>query len=366
MDKNAIELHASSLTPALEEFLLSDYDYYELPFEIWEIILLYLNPIDLYNLMISNKKIFKIVLLSRNTIVKNLKKSHFLEEIFLLHMNFFYVYKLELLNRIKFIHIMNLYYSTHTHSEKFDYIYNNSNQIILADTINNIMYDNYNYYICLNHPVSLNETKIRFGILSTFYKGNIKLNGSVMAFIKYARSLTFYRLSSLIFIFPTIINYINIQNINRINDFFNTKWDTHKFIFNKLIDLINYAIFCNGKPDNTLKHIINDKIQLYVEPLMCGIKEKDADYYASSRKVILPELLLTFKALIPIVGYDYAKHFIIDRRINLDEYPYFLEVASKLNSNNCISFEKCSKFSKYGGDLDRVLSLRDKKRKFTE
>jgi hypothetical protein len=100
---------------------------------------------------------------------------------------------------------------------------------------------------------------------------------------------------------------------------------------------------------------------------MCGLKEKDAFYYT----IKMPwkysvESLLTFKSLVPIVGYDYAKMFLLDLRYNLDDYPYFVQVASKMNSHKYYTKVKYLTYSKSGIDLDKMIPTYKRKRQREE
>ena len=48
----------NNLSPTFKNLLTSPCNYYELPIELWQMILEYLSPSDLYNLTLYNKSLF--------------------------------------------------------------------------------------------------------------------------------------------------------------------------------------------------------------------------------------------------------------------------------------------------------------------
>ena len=170
--------------------------------------------------------------------------------------------------------------------------------------------------------------------------------------------------------FPSIYNVFKSDNISRIDDFFNTINTT--WTIQRIDVFISGLISYGGKPENILYFIINDRIQSYASLLMNGVKDEDAFYYNydfdyySEFYIIPMDVILTFRALVPIVGYYYANNFILNKRYNLDDYPFFVEIASQMNSRNFFHIDKCLAFSKTGGSLDKVFTLRNRKRRSEE
>ena len=106
----------------------------------------------------------------------------------------------------------------------------------------------------------------------------------------------------------------------------------------------------------------------YQDLLIVGVKEADchnhvytSDLYSSEEQNTIRERLLTFKSLVPIVGYDYAKHFVLDQKYSFQEYPHFIKSASYLNEKNFIDFRVCMLLSRNGGNPDRMMSMRKRK-----
>ena len=199
-------------------------------------------------------------------------------------------------------------------------------------------------------------------MLKTFLKIPFIINERTFPIIKFTTFETFMRLFIIIMNVPSVMETLTIKKLYYINIFFNTKFKTLNLTIKDLIKMIYATTYYGGKPGNALEHIAADKFKLYLDSLICGVKEENAHYYASFRPSITLDLLLTFKALVPVVGSFYAEYFILNSTHNLNDFPYFLEVASKLNSMNYFSIDKCKEFSKTGGDIDKIFTLRKRKR----
>ncbi len=62
---------------------------------------------------------------------------------------------------------------------------------------------------------------------------------------------------------------------------------------------------------------------------------------------------------------NYNKNkYILECSYYLDKLPSLIEVASKLNSQNILNIKKCIIFCQTDTDLDKIMSLRIRKRKF--
>ena len=118
-----------------------------------------------------------------------------------------------------------------------------------------------------------------------------------------------------------------------------------------------------GSHNNSIYYIMRGKSIVYTFLLLCGVKEEDISNIIFTE--LQDEYLLQFKALVPVVGYYYAKDFLLERKYNINEYPFFLQIASKMNEHNVYT-DKYLMFSKTGGCIDRILTLRNKKRKIDE
>ena len=160
---------------------------------------------------------------------------------------------------------------------------------------------------------------------------------------------------------PSVLTELKHHTLMGINYFFN---NNPSLDINKYLHIINHVKNVGGRPGRTLVHLTYNRLRIYMSSLMCGVKEKDADWFASSRTELPEHLLLTFKALYPVVGYFYAKYFILECPYYLDKLPSLIEVASKLNSQNILNIKKCIIFCQTETDLYKIMSLRIRKRKF--
>ncbi len=353
----------TSLSDDFKRVLLSDCDFYEIPSEIWQMVLTFLSPIDLYNFMYCNKTFLKIILSHSDSLTLHFKKtfSNIEEKLpFAIKPRSSSVLE----DRVKFICIMNIF--KFASSNAFDNHYKNNlaikNSIDPASTLRNyvqVMIDGG----IIPQPKTLYNTSIRYALLKVFCPKDFKIDGNLLYFVKFADSVVFNKLLVIILNEPLVLPGLNHHNLSTINYFFinNPSFDVDKYLH-----IINYVKMLGGRPERTLPHLTYNRLRIYIGALVCGVKEKDADWYASSRTELPEDLLLTFKALYPIVGYYYARYFILSIPHNLDELPYFVQVASTLNANNIFDIDKCTVFSKSGGDLDKLLTLRIRKRKFEQ
>ncbi len=368
---NSINIICNSLTPAFKTFLMSSYNNYKLPSEVWYLILEHLSPQDLYNFMYSNKIFLKIVLSNANALSLNFKKTlSTYEEKWLFHYGISNNQS-ALINNVKFMSAMSII--NFTNIDTFDIIYNNNNILAGSNKLNNgLSREIAAQIINATQVISLYNAKIRYGLLKTFFQDKFKINPLMFYIIKFANSEILYNMFIIMMKFPELIDTLHINNMKRINFFFHNQYKTNKLTIEKVVEMIAYACHFDGKSDNALIHLANpirNSYQLYIELLICGVKEIDANCYARTR-YIEPEQLLTFKALVPIIGYYYANAFYLggpyaiylERPLDFEEYPYFVEVASKMNSLNIFCIEQCLRFSKTGGNIDKLLTLRNRKR----
>ncbi len=367
MTSTSINKLNNSLTPTFKDFLIAPDNYYVFPSEIWEHILVYLNPIDIRNLMYTNKTFFKIVLMHSKSLTLKLKgKASTPEESVLFSINYYNNDSINNIinNRVIFINLMNIIYFAHTRA--FEKIYNDNNIMPIG-----AQYALVN--IALEQPISLYNASIRYGLIKAFSSDDIKMNSNILFLVKYMPCTTFNYLYPILLVFPSVISICTPFKYLRINNFFAGRLIFHEQ--NKLkqnlntktvLNHIRKAVYYGGNPENVLYilHSFDYSFENYIIALMCGVEEQLA--YKYSYHSHTPNLFLTFKALVPIVGYNYAKMFILEDRYTFDEYPYFLEVASKMNSHNILDYQKCLLFSKTSGNVDKLVSLRDRKRKFSD
>jgi hypothetical protein len=348
----------NSLTPTIKDLLIEPCDYYEIPIEMWQNVLEYMSPSDLYNLMITNKTFFKIVLTHSKSLSYKFSKTLFRT----IERNLFWLNRIKynniLIEKFNFITIMNIYnfaVSNSFHNQYNDFV------IILKEQKHPIVYYDITSYKLMS--VSLYQASIRYGILKMFYKGDFKLDASSMIFIKFINSFIFQIIFAIIWEFPSILSIFTLDNYQIFNNYFSYPQNISNKNYNNIINYINNICNIGGLPEKAFYYLVHNKFKEYGNLLICGVKEEDIS------KIIFTsfenEKLLIFKALVPIVGYYYAKDFILDKRCNIDDYPYFLQVASKMNEHNVYT-NKYLKFSKTGNNIDKILTLRNRKRKIEE
>ena len=357
----SMQIMYNSLTINFKQFLVSPCNYYLLPSEVWQIILEHLMPTDLYNLMSSNKTFLKIVLEHSDYLLPKLlhilpnNENHFISRLDIFDDNN-YLWK-----KIKFINLLNIF----NFGNSFVLLKYYNNKYILSDCIFTLNYD-YDYY---NHmadylePVSLYTANIRYGLFKTFYNGEFEISPEIITLIKYANNKIFEKLFLIIIHVPSFLSIVNIKTISSINNFLII--DENRLTIEEIINIFKSCVFYGGNLDRMFYLINFNNHYKYINALMCGLKEKDAFYYTIKIQwKYSVESLLTFKSLVPIVGYDYAKIFLLDLRYNLDDYPYFVQVASLMNSRNYFCIDKCVGFSKTGASIDKIFTLRNRKRPF--
>jgi hypothetical protein len=362
MSLRSIQQIITSLSGGFKSVLLADPEFYELPSEIWEMVLMYLSPIDLYNFMYCNKTFLKIVLSHVGSLSLHLKNTfrNIEDKIpFAIRPSASSLLK----ERVKFICIMNIF--KFANSNSFEHHYNDNqaikNSIDPTSTLRNYMQIMIDAGV-IQQPNSLYNTSIRYALLKVFYPEDFNIDGNLLYFVKFTNSHLFYKLFVIILNEPAILPALNHSNLKTINYFF---INNPTFNVDRYLQIINHVKSLGGLPGRILAHLAYNRLRIYAGSLICGLQEKDANWFASSRTELPEDLLLTFKALYPIVGYYYAKYFILSVPHNLDTLPYFVQVASTLNANNIFDIDKCRLFSKTGGDLDKILTLRNRKRKHT-
>ncbi len=357
----SMQIMYNSLTIDFKRFLVSPCDYYLLPSEIWQIILDLLMPTDLYNLMSSNKTFLKIVLEHSDYLLPQLlyilpnNENHFISRLDIFDDNN------HLWKKIKFINLLNIF--NFGNSFVLLKYYNNKKYILGECFTSNDDYDYYNNKIDHLESVSLYTANIRYGLFKTFYNGDFEISREIITLIKYARNEIFEKIFLIIIHVPSFLSIVNIKEISAIHNFLII--NEHRLTMKEIINIFKSCVFYGGDLDRMLYLINSNYHYNYINALMCGLKEKDAFYYT----IKMPwkysvESLLTFKSLVPIVGYDYAKMFLLDLRYNLDDYPYFVQVASLMNSRNYFCIDKCVGFSKTGASIDKIFTLRNRKRPF--
>jgi hypothetical protein len=363
------------LTPEFKKFIESPCYYYILPTEVWEMILEYLSPTDIYNLMFSNKVFFKIVLTHANSLSLKFSNTLNIPELRLLFRMNKNKYNIDniVIERVNFISIMNIL--NFANSNVFNNIYYDNN-IILEGLMNTKLYwacqiPHINYSLTNDDEklsrVSLYQASIRYGLLKV-YCYEIKITFQYLLFIRYA-SFTTFNYMYLFLQNPLYSSFLSVFNTHQyiiaINNFFST-YNNHATISNiiKTIEMIQNV---GGKRDTTFKFIMFNTCRFYYDLLIHGVKEEDASTLSSYTRVPCTlEVLLTFKALVPIVGYYYAHDFLLVNRYNLEEYPYFVQVASKMNSHKYYTKVKYLTYSKSGMDLDKMIPNYKRKRQREE
>ncbi len=358
MFSSSMQRTLNSISPEFKKILVSNDYYYELPPEIWQMVLLYMSPIDLHNFMFCNKTFLKIVLSHVHSLSFNfIYRLPDPEQNYLFKVNYTCNSRLE--ENVTFISLMNCF--KFASSSVLERIYNDNRIMLSSAKDNTFELYHLQYLIDASQPVTLYNASIRYALLKHFYPGELKMNETTFYLIKFAHTDTFYKLFVILLQVPSVLSDISVNTLTDIHNFF-SRWPV-SFTIEKCIYLIKYVSNFGGHPGKALNHLSFNRYKIYLNSLVCGVQEPHANFYASSRFSLSQDLLLTFKAIVPIVGYYYAKCFVLDKIYNFDDYPYFLQIASRLNSRNIFNFDKCIVFSKTGADLEKFLSLRNKKRK---
>ena len=374
------------LTPQFIKFIVSPCNYYILPTEVWEMILEYLSPTDICNLMFSNKGFFKIVLTHANSL--SLKFSNILPipELCLLFKMNQIKYNIDniLIEKVNFISIMNIL--NFANSNVFNNIYYDNNIILegfkrqkfYIDHPHNFQYitdiiTNDSEYLSLKR-VSLYQASIRYGIFKVYFH-NIKTDMASLLFIRYATCHTFYYMTLLMVKNPLYTSLLSIIDTNRfdyirhINKFFSKHFNNTDLI-SIIVKSIEVIQNVGGKLNTIFELILNNAHMIYYELLIHDVKEEDANKISFNKSYLdftnKRQTLLTFKALVPVVGYYYAYDFLLYNKYNLDDYPYFVQVASKMNSHKYYTKVKYLTYSKSGMDLDKMIPTYKRKRQREE
>ena len=132
--------------------------------------------------------------------------------------------------------------------------------------------------------------------------------------------------------FPSIISNFNLDNFHYFNNYFYSPNHLSVNNFNRIVNTIRNDYMIGGSHNNSIYYIMRGKSIVYTFLLLCGVKEEDISNIIFIE--LQDEYLLQFKALVPVVGYYYAKDFLLERKYNINEYPFFLQIASKMNEHN--------------------------------
>ncbi len=323
-----------------------------LPLEILEYILIHLNPSDLYSFMYSCKAHKELVISLLNIFTKHYSQNlpdFFSKNVWIMYSKLKYNHPdryIPKMKAIRFKQILNAFNFASTN--KYELIYDKCTRKHIESGRTPVM----PYY------VRISEIKLRYGLMYTFFNLNIYKSGerTVLSQDEFDHQLLTLvnRLSSIQFLFfmtilkncPSIINLITTRyGVCDLMEFLKRPSEAR---FNEIKKFFNLTIIYGGIFENLISvytHHGNQGCLRYIYALMYGFTERDAHSFATNRRLIgtTIEQLQTFKALIPIIGYKFAKHFIIDVPYNLEQYPHFLPVVSKYYLMGYVCVHKCAK-----------------------
>jgi hypothetical protein len=359
------------ISDIVKTIIQSELEYYELPFEMWRVVFEYLKPVDLYNFMWSNKVFLKLVLAESEYITSNYSKTLNIDDIIILKLSKMIttnITDINLFKKIKFIHLINIF--KYVSTDNYNELYNSCPQIIRNQSTSDEELQNINNVIIPTVLVSkeMYECKKRYALFYTYSHDILTTNNeSVMLMIRYLKNNAFYNLFCLITDVPSIISSIHYNSLPSINVFFTSIWPNINFTVNDFINIVKIALYYGAEGPDIFQMIICNRFKSFIKALAVGVKRHDA-YTIISKNNITDDNLINFKAFLPIVGYEYAKHFIIEHPLDLEEHPHFIQVASKLNSVGYISYDECKVLAKYPHYMERTLAFQhtQRKRKFEE
>jgi hypothetical protein len=337
------------MTAALADSI-NDLNHY-LPVEILEVILVLLNPSDLYSFMYSCKGHQSFVLSLLNMFARYYSQNlsnHFCKNIWNLYLNLKYNHQAEQIQRLKelrFIHVLSAY--NYASTDKYEQFFRARMQ----------KYVESGRRIIETCNVPLSEIKLRYGLMHTFFNINLNNNEKKTGFSKdevihqmliLINTLTSIQFSFLILLFK---NYPDIQG------FITKSYGAFHLIklfeitpytnFNEIIGILDMTKSTGGSIMNAISIYTlygARGYNKYIYALKFGFTEEDAhDFGINPAMRTTIEQLKTFKALIPIIGYKFAKYFIIDIPYNIDNHPHFLSVVSRYYSMGYVCVHKCAK-----------------------
>jgi len=312
-----------------------------LPVELLEGILKYLSPSDLYSFMHSCKShqvfVFSLLNIFSHYYRQNLPDS-FSKNVWNLYLNLKYNYpvgQIQKFKELKFTRVLSAF--NYASSNKYELLYNKCMQNTDGRAIIEPS----------DSPIS--EIKLRYGLMYTFFNSNIyisfncNIDYQILRLINSLNTMQFLFFMTVYKNFPDIILPIKLTSYQLINVFRNVNL-VHA---NKFLQMLQHISYLGGRTDNVII-IMNDLgdagYYKYLMSLFFGFTEEDAYYYArQSSFTRTKEHFITFKALVPIIGYKFAKHFIIDIMYNLDQCPHFLSVVSRYYTLGYVCLRKCEK-----------------------
>jgi hypothetical protein len=333
---------------------------YHLPVELVEYTLLFLQPSDLYSFMYSCKRHKNLVLSLYKTFARNYSQNipdPLSQYVWYLFLNFEHNYPIEYVQKMKqneFKRILSAF--NYASTNRYELFYNNcierhilfpENRLIGITGITGVTSD--------VQTIPISEIKLRYALMNTFFNINIHyveqnamrnniLLGQVFKLIKSLTSIQFSFFMLIFKKYPSILNSITLgYGVLYLIDFLK---DTTKPRFDIIIRFFNIVISHGGK----LEHAVildtcgPSSCNRYINTLCFGLTEADAYDFARNRVISRTiEQLITFKALIPIIGYKFAKYFIIDIQYDINNSPHFLSVVSKYYSMGYICVHRCKK-----------------------
>jgi hypothetical protein len=323
-----------------------------LPVELVEYTLLFLQPSDLYSFMYSCKGHKTLVLSLFNIFAQNYSKtipgflSQFAWHVCLKSKD---DYPIEYV-QIEFTRIISAF--NYASTNRYELFYNNcierhilfpENRLAGITGIGDVQI------------IPISEIKLRYGLMNTFFNINIhyienntmKNHILLQQVFKLIKTLTTKQFSFFMLIFkkyPSIINSITrgygvLYLIDFLKDTSQPRCDIIVRFFNKVIShggKLEHAVILD-----TYGH---SSCNIYINTLCFGLNEPDAYSFAQNRVINRTmEQLITFKALIPIIGYRFAKYFIIDIQYDINNSPHFLSIVSKYYSMGYICVHRCKK-----------------------
>ena len=333
---------------------------HHLPVEVLEYTLLFLEPSDLYNFMYSCKGHKKCVLSSYNIFARNYFQNipdPLAQYVWYLFLNFKHNYPIEYVQKMKqneFKRILSAF--NYASTNRYELFYNNCIERHILFPENRLIGITTNTSISDVPTISISEIKLRYALMNTFFNININyieqnhmrnniLLGQVFKLIKSLTSIQFSFFMLIFKKYPSILNSITLgYGVLYLIDFLK---DTTKPRFDKINRFFNLVISYGGELEHA---VILDTCfgpsgcNKYINTLCFGFTEQDAYDFARNRVIhrTLDQFII-FKALIPIIGYKFAKYFIIDIQYDIDNSPHFLSVVSKYYSMGYICVHRCKK-----------------------
>ncbi len=322
-----------------------------LPIEIMIKMLMFLTPYELYKFMISCKSHYVLVMIHSNYFAKNFYRT-------ISYGNGNYPWYLYFHSHLRNSTISNekfkciqfrklLVVHNYASTSHFDEKYDNLSRMIS----NNEDYPGINLYEC----------KLRYGLMRMFANSNPDTENNILVLCKYVDIDKFSMVFSIMNNYRDILTEISFAYAIGIVNYFN---DTQNINYETIIRVITTAVTLGGNAAQALMLITCDKHGVYLIALACGVNVEDAYLYAISDEHVPFNIFYNFKAVLPLIGYSYAKYFCLDNNTNLNEIPHFLSVVNQLYTNGFECIDKCKALLKNPSQysIERALSLRSAKR----